>query len=110
MRAVLDGVVTFVGWKGGYGQVIEIRHQGSDMTTRYAHLSRIDVKPGAKVSRGARIALSGTTGLSTGPHLHFELYHRGRVVDPGRYVGERSKRGDAPPALQPWRSPPVNER
>ena len=71
----------------GYGNFIEIRHPNG-MTTLYAHLSRIDVASGDRVLAGERIGLVGSTGYSTGPHLHFEVRRNGAQVNPGRVVGE----------------------
>lgn len=76
-----DGVVTRVQNHPYAGKYIEIQH-GSHYTTRYLHLSRFQVKTGQKVERGQRIAQSGNTGRSTGPHLHFELHIKGRPVNP----------------------------
>ncbi len=76
-----DGVVTRVSNHPYAGKYIEIRH-GGDYVTRYLHLHRILVNKGQSVKRGERIALSGNTGRSTGPHLHFELHVRGRPVNP----------------------------
>lgn len=76
-----DGVVTRVSNHPFAGKYVEIRH-GGDYTTRYLHLNRILVRQGQSVKRGERIALSGNTGRSTGPHLHFELHVRGRPVNP----------------------------
>lgn len=76
-----DGVVTRIRNHPFAGKYIEIQH-GSQYTTRYLHLSRILVRQGQTVERGQRIALSGNTGRSTGPHLHFELHVRGRPVNP----------------------------
>ncbi len=76
-----DGVVTRVGRHRYAGRYVEIEHPGS-YKTRYLHLSRAVVKTGQRVKRGQRIALSGNTGRSTGPHLHFELHVDGRPVDP----------------------------
>lgn len=89
VRAVLSGIVGFSGREGGYGQLIELQHTGEQMKTRYGHLSRMLVKRGQRVKRGDIIAYSGNTGLSTGPHLHFQLYHQGRIVNPERYLGKR---------------------
>jgi murein DD-endopeptidase len=76
-----DGVVTRVKNHPYAGKYIEIRHEGRYLT-RYMHLSRITVKRGEKVKRGERIALSGNTGRSTGPHLHYEIHIKGRAVNP----------------------------
>lgn len=76
-----DGKIDFVGRKGGYGLCIEIDH-GFGYKTVYGHLSRIEVKEGQKVKRGLEIAKSGTSGLSTGPHLHYEVEHNGVKLDP----------------------------
>lgn len=69
--AAKSGTVKFAGWSGGYGNLIEIGHD--NMGTRYAHLSAIYVNPGQRVARGQQIGLVGSTGRSTGPHLHFEI-------------------------------------
>lgn len=71
----------------GYGNFVEMRHPNG-MTTLYAHLSRIDVASGDKVLAGERIGLVGSTGYSTGPHLHFEVRRAGDQVNPSRVVGE----------------------
>ena len=71
----------------GYGNFIEMRHPNG-MTTMYAHLSRIDVASGDRVLAGERIGLVGSTGYSTGPHLHFEVRRGGSQVNPSRVVGE----------------------
>ncbi|BEV36264.1 M23 family metallopeptidase [Synechococcus sp. M16CYN] len=74
--AARDGVVVFAGWSGAYGYLVEIAH-GDGASTRYAHNSRILVDKGQIVPQGSRIALMGSTGRSTGPHLHFEIRHPG---------------------------------
>lgn len=68
-----DGVVSFVGRKAGYGITLELTHKKSGHMTRYAHLSKVKVKKGQRVNRGDVVALSGNTGRSTGPHLHYEV-------------------------------------
>lgn len=83
--AAAEGRVTFAGWKSGYGQAIEITH-GNGMLTRYAHLSRIDVKVGQPVAAGATIGGLGSTGRSTGPHLHFEVRINDRAVNPRPFL------------------------
>ena len=72
VRSVGDGVVSFAGWQNGYGNVVEVEHRG-DRATLYAHLSRIDVKKGERVTQGSLIGAVGATGWATGPHLHFEF-------------------------------------
>ena len=83
--AAAGGVVIFAGFHPQYGNVIDIDH-GNDLLTRYAHLSKILVKEGDIVQRGHRIGLSGSTGRSTGPHLHFEVRFRGVAQNPARFV------------------------
>ncbi len=79
------GTVTMVTVQTGYGNVLEIDHGGGIMT-KYAHCSRIVVRVGQRVKRGQVIANVGNTGLSTGPHLHYEIHVQGKVVDPLTYV------------------------
>lgn len=79
--AVSDAVVQYAGRKGGYGNFVRLGH-GGGMATGYAHMSRIAVSPGSHVRRGQVIGYVGSTGLSTGPHLHYEVYQNGRVVNP----------------------------
>lgn len=80
-----DGVVTFAGWQRGYGNLIKIEHElGTE--TRYAHLSKIRVKVGQKVSRNSRIGDMGNTGRSTGPHLHYEVRVNGQAVNPMSFI------------------------
>lgn len=76
-----DGRIEFAGRKGGYGLCVEINH-GFGYKTIYGHLSKIEVKQGQKVKRGFEIAKSGTSGLSTGPHLHYEVEHNGVKLNP----------------------------
>jgi murein DD-endopeptidase MepM/ murein hydrolase activator NlpD len=83
--AAADGRVSFVGQKSGYGNVVEITH-GNGMLTRYAHLSRFDVKVGQQVAAGTTIAGLGSTGRSTGPHLHFEVRINDRAVNPRPFL------------------------
>ncbi len=83
--AVADGVVTWAGKRYGYGNLVEINH-GNGYATRYGHNRRILVKPGEVVHRGQVIALMGSTGRSTGPHVHFEVLARGRQIDPAPFV------------------------
>jgi len=82
IRAVGDGTVTFAGWSSvGYGYLTSIRHN-STYSTNYAHQSKILVRPGQKVSQGQTIGLVGSTGFSTGPHLHYEMVKNGVKINP----------------------------
>lgn len=83
--AVADGKVIFSGNKGGYGKVVKIQHK-ENYVTLYAHQSRIKVKKGETVQQGDTIGYIGSTGRSTGPHLHFGLYKNGQAIDPMRLV------------------------
>jgi murein DD-endopeptidase MepM/ murein hydrolase activator NlpD len=79
--AVTDGVVAFAGRHGGHGNYVRIQH-GGGLATGYAHMSRIAAMPGQRVRQGQVIGYVGSTGLSTGPHLHYELYRGGVTVNP----------------------------
>jgi murein DD-endopeptidase MepM/ murein hydrolase activator NlpD len=79
--AAADGTVTFAAWGGGYGRVVKLAH-AQGLATAYAHLSAMKVTPGQRVRQGQVIGLVGSSGLSTGPHLHYEVYQGGRPVDP----------------------------
>lgn len=79
--AVTDGRVTFAGRHGGHGNFVKLAHAGG-IGTGYAHMSRIAVRSGEQVKRGEVIGYVGSTGLSTGPHLHYEVYRNGRTVNP----------------------------
>jgi murein DD-endopeptidase MepM/ murein hydrolase activator NlpD len=87
------GKVTFVGEKSGYGKLVEITH-GAGLVTRYGHLSAFLVKEGQTVNTGSPIAKVGSTGRSTGPHLHFEVRRKDSAVDPSRFLaaGKRLQR------------------
>ena len=85
VKASSGGTVASAGWASGYGYCIKINH-ADGRQTRYAHLSKILVSPGQKVSQGQKIALSGNTGRSTGPHLHFEILIGGSQVNPLKYM------------------------
>lgn len=85
--AVASGVVTFSKERFGYGRTVEINH-GNGYVTRYAHNQKALVKVGDTVQKGQAIALMGSTGRSTGPHLHFEVLRNGRAVDPLHFVKE----------------------
>ncbi len=81
IRATADGVVTFAGWDGPYGNKISIRHNGT-YSTNYCHQTRFAVKKGQKVTQGQVIGYVGTTGFSTGPHLHYEMVKNGTKINP----------------------------
>lgn len=83
--AAADGRVSFVGNKSGYGRVVEITH-GNGMMTRYAHMSGFDTRVGQEVAAGDQIGRIGSTGRSTGPHLHFEVHINGTAVNPRPFL------------------------
>lgn len=85
IKAMGGGVVSFAGEKEGYGLAVEITH-GNGYTTRYAHCKTILVRVGDRVTKGQDVALVGTSGRSTGPHLHFEVLRDGKAVNPGSYL------------------------
>jgi len=86
--ATAAGVVTWAGKRSGYGLLVEIDH-GNGFSTRYGHASKLLVKVGDKVSRGQTIALMGSSGRSTGPHVHYEVLKNGRQINPARYLQAR---------------------
>ena len=90
IRAVAAGRVSFSGWAGGYGNLVEIAH-GAGWTTRYAHAQTRVVQVGQRVQAGETLASVGTTGLSTGPHLHFEIRQDGASQDPARWLNATPK-------------------
>jgi murein DD-endopeptidase MepM/ murein hydrolase activator NlpD len=83
--ATADGVVVHAEWLSGYGRLVKIQHEFG-IETRYAHMSKIRVKKGQRVSRGQRIGDMGNTGRSTGTHLHYEVRVGGRPVNPMIYI------------------------
>lgn len=85
VMAVASGVVVYSGRRSGYGRLVEINH-GNGYVTRYGHNSELRVAPGDIVRKGDVIATMGSTGRSTGPHVHFEVLKDGRLVDPARYI------------------------
>ena len=87
--AVADGVVSFSGRRSGYGKVVEVDH-GNGYVTRYAHNSRLGVQVGDLVRSGQQIAKAGSTGRSTGAHVHFEVWQDGRVLNPRKFLGEQA--------------------
>jgi murein DD-endopeptidase MepM/ murein hydrolase activator NlpD len=84
-KVTAPGVVTKAGWNGGYGRMVEVDH-GNGFATRYGHLSEIDVTVGEKLDAGAVIGKTGSSGRSTGPHLHYEVRHNGEAIDPLRFL------------------------
>lgn len=88
--SVAGGVVSFSGRKGGYGLVLEVDH-GDGLISRYAHLNKFLVSEGEVVEKGEKIARMGSTGRSTGPHLHLEIMKDGERINPQLYLGDRKK-------------------
>ncbi|MDX8529454.1 M23 family metallopeptidase [Mesorhizobium sp. VK25A] len=84
-KVTAAGTVTRAGWAGGYGRMVEVDH-GNGFATRYGHLSEIDVAVGQKLAVGDVIGKTGSSGRSTGPHLHYEVRHDGEAVDPLRFL------------------------
>ena len=93
MRATATGHVTIAGREGGYGNMVEINH-GNGLASRYGHLSQIDVKVGQFVRIGEVIGRIGSTGRSTGPHLHYETRINGEAVDPQKFLRAGLRLGD----------------
>ncbi|RUV99020.1 MULTISPECIES: M23 family metallopeptidase [unclassified Mesorhizobium] len=89
-KVTAAGVVTKAGWNGGYGRMVEVDH-GNGFATRYGHLSEIDVTVGQKLAAGDVIGKTGSSGRSTGPHLHYEVRHNGEAVDPLRFLAVGKK-------------------
>lgn len=87
--AVADGVISYSGRRAGYGNVVEVDH-GNGYVTRYAHNSRLTRKVGELVRAGQEIAKAGSTGRSTGAHVHFEVWENGRVVNPRKFLSQQS--------------------
>ena len=85
VRATADGTVTAAGWSGGYGRAVDVDH-GNGLSTRYGHLSSIDVRVGQSIKTGQIIGKVGSTGRSTGPHLHYETRLKGEAVDPQKFL------------------------
>lgn len=81
IHAAIDGIVAFAGRNAGYGNFVKLSH-GSGLVTGYGHMSRIAVRPGTRVVRGQIIGYVGSTGMSTGPHLHYELWRNGVAINP----------------------------
>ena len=83
--ATAPGVVSYVGWKGKFGRLVEVNH-GAGIKTRYGHLHKILVKKGQKIGFREKIGLLGSTGRSTGAHLHYEILSGGRPRDPMKFI------------------------
>jgi murein DD-endopeptidase MepM/ murein hydrolase activator NlpD len=92
IRVTAGGTVVSAGWSGGYGRMIEVDH-GNGLSTRYGHLSEIEVKVGQTVKAGQTVGRMGSTGRSTGPHLHYETRIDGEAVDPHRFLHAGAKFG-----------------
>jgi murein DD-endopeptidase MepM/ murein hydrolase activator NlpD len=86
--ATSDGVVNTADWAGGYGLLVALDH-GGGLQTRYGHMSRLAVTPGQQVRKGEVIGYVGSTGMSTGPHLHYEIRVNGRAVNPAGHLNGR---------------------
>lgn len=99
VRTIGDGVVEFAGWQNGYGNVVQVRHS-NNRTTLYAHMSRIDVRRGQRIEQGDRVGAVGSTGWSTGPHLHLEFRVNGQHQDPLR-VAKASETIPLPASAKP---------
>jgi murein DD-endopeptidase MepM/ murein hydrolase activator NlpD len=92
IRVTAAGTVVSAGWSGGYGRMVEVDH-GNGLSTRYGHLSEIDVKVGDRLKPGQSVGRLGSTGRSTGPHLHYETRIEGEAVDPSRFLHVGTKYG-----------------
>jgi len=88
--AVASGVVTWAGPRFGYGNMVEINH-GNGYITRYAHNQDVTVAIGETVKKGQKVALMGSTGRSTGPHVHFEVMRNGQIIDPMQFMSASAK-------------------
>lgn len=112
IMAAAGGTVSFAGRHGGHGNYVQLRHTG-ELVTAYAHMSRFAVKAGQRVSQGQVIGYVGSTGLSTGPHLHYEVWLRGRPVNPVqlKFIGGTQLSGSAlgqfMAQMNRWRSLPA---
>lgn len=86
--ATSDGVVSTAAWQGGYGLLVTLDH-GGGVQTRYGHMSRLNVVAGQQIRKGGVIGYVGSTGMSTGPHLHYEIRMNGRAINPAPHLHER---------------------
>jgi len=89
VKATADGIVSFAGWSGGSGNLVALEH-GFGFSTFYAHNKRVIVKVGQKIKRGDVISYVGSTGNSTGPHLHYEVWKEGKALNPLNFIERRS--------------------
>ncbi len=89
VRTTADGVISFAGWSGGNGNLVVIEH-GYGFSSFYAHNKQVNVKVGQTVKRGDIISYVGSTGNSTGPHLHYEIWQNGKSINPLKYIEGRS--------------------
>jgi len=90
VHTVAAGLVVYAGPRNGYGRMVEVNH-GGGFSTRYGHHQALKVKVGDIIKKGQTIGLMGSSGRSTGPHVHFEIYKNGRVVDPSSYIHRASR-------------------
>jgi len=88
VKATAEGIVSFAGWTEHSGNVVVVEH-GHGFSTAYAHSRKALVRVGQRVVRGEPIALSGSTGVSTGPHVHYEIWKNGRHTDPAPFLARR---------------------
>ena len=95
--SVATGVVTWAGRRAGYGLMVELNH-GNGYKTRYAHCKALTVEPGDMVDKGQVIASMGSTGRSTGPHVHFEVWKNGKAVNPYRYLKKTTAQANSAPS------------
>jgi len=89
VKATADGIVSFSGWSGGSGNLVALEH-GLGFSTYYAHNRLVIVKAGQKVKRGDILGYVGSTGNSTGPHLHYEIWKEGRSLNPSTHIEGRT--------------------
>jgi murein DD-endopeptidase MepM/ murein hydrolase activator NlpD len=92
IHVTAGGTVVSAGWSGGYGRMVEVDH-GNGLATRYGHLSEIDVQVGQTVKAGQTVGRMGSTGRSTGPHLHYETRIDGEAVNPRKFLHAGAKFG-----------------
>jgi len=89
VRATAEGIVSFAGWNGGSGNLVVLEH-GHGYSTFYAHNKKVNVRVGQKVERSDVISYVGSTGYSTGPHVHYEIWENGKRINPNKFLQERS--------------------